>query len=127
MPDPEPVEVAGILWLAEREFPYREKATDAIIDYFLAELPETARMVNCGAVVDALTTDAENEPPEGVYVHYESQLKFLADMGLLQIHEDDTWTEEDKEGVETVIKVYSLTEQAVLIYRSTRRKDGHRE
>lgn len=125
MPDPEPIEVAGILWLAEREFPYREKATDAILDYFLAELPETARMVNCGAVVDALTSNAENEPPEGVYVHYSTQLQFLADMGLLQIHEDDEWTEEDKEGVETLIKVYSLTEQACRIYRATRRKLGY--
>lgn len=125
MPDPEPVEVAGILWLAEREFPYREKATDAILDFFLADLPETAKMVNCGAVVDALTTDADSDPPEGVYVHFTTQLQFLVNMGLLLITTDDNWTEEDKEGTETVINVYSLTEQAFLVYRSTRRKLGY--
>lgn len=123
---PDSVEVEGILWLAERDLPFREQATDAILDYFIAELPETARMANCGGVVDFITTDAENEPPEGVYTHYETQCSFLVDVGLLQVHEDENWQEENGEGDQEPIKVYSLTEQAMLIYKSTRRKDGHR-
>lgn len=125
MADPTPIEVSGILWLSERDLPYRERATDAVLDYFIAELPETARMANCGAVVDFVTTEAESEPPEGVYEHYMTQFDFLVNMGLLRVHEDENWTEEDGKGDETKIKVFALTEQAFLIYKSTRRKDGH--
>lgn len=124
MSDRDPVEIAGELWLAERQLPMRDAAAHAILDYFIAELPETARMVNCGAVVDYIANDEDSEPESGVYVHYGKQLQFLVSLGLLQIHEDDTWTEEDDEGVEHIIKVYSLTEQAHLVYKATRRKDG---
>lgn len=117
----------GVVTAGGKLLPFGDAAIEAVLDAFVAELPQTARMLNCGALVHELVfgrdVDFEEDdlPQEGVYKYFDGLLDGLVARGVLQSVEDDEWKETAADGTETKIKVYSLSRESHMVYDAVRR------